>query len=255
MPKTAPVSPGEKAFRVCPKQVTCPQIGVDNWEAAPYHEGVKSIMLKAGRDENDDALIQTVSGILLDDGVMVYPTETYYGLGASCFSKKAVRRIYRLKSREARKPLPLVVSDLGMVEGIAAEPPAVFHRLASEFWPGPLTIVLKAAPDFPDEILGPGGTIAIRIPPVPWLRALIGELGLPITATSANISGEGGISRAEEAIALFNGKVDVIVDGGTTPGGKPSTIVDLSGDVPRIVREGAVSGRALEPFLAHLINS
>jgi L-threonylcarbamoyladenylate synthase len=207
------------------------------------------MILKTGPEEAEEALINTLSGILLDDGVMVYPTETFYGLGAACFSGKAVRRIYKLKKREAGKPLSFVVSDLEMVETVAAAPPDVFRRLAGEFWPGPLTLVLKAAETFPEEALGPGGTIAIRIPPVPWLRALVAEIGQPITATSANVSGQREISDPVEAIALFNRKVDVIVDGGKTPGGLPSTIVDLAGAIPRIIREGAVPARALEPFL------
>jgi L-threonylcarbamoyladenylate synthase len=210
---------------------------------------MKSMILRAGQEEIDEALIDTLSGILLDDGLMVYPTETFYGLGAACFSGKAVRRIYKLKKREAGKPLSFIVSDLEMVETVAAAPPDVFRRLASEFWPGPLTLVLKAAESFPEEILGPGGTIAIRIPPVPWLRALVAEIGQPITATSANVSGQGEISDPIEAIALFSGKVDIIVDGGKTSGGLPSTIVDLAGDIPRIIREGAVPARVLEPFL------
>jgi L-threonylcarbamoyladenylate synthase len=213
---------------------------------------MKSLIVRTGPVEGAEALIDMVSAILLDDGVMAYPTETFYGLGAVGVSRKGVRRIFRLKKREAGKPFPLIVSDLDMIERLAASPPAVFHRLASEFWPGPLTLVLKAAPSFPEEFLGPGGTIALRIPPIPWLRALVGELGLPITATSANLSGRGEISDPAEVIAQFNGKVDVIVDGGQTPGGRPSTIVDISGERPRIIREGAIPAATLEPFLGPL---
>ena len=223
--------------------------GVDLSRTTPYHGDMKSLIIRTGLAEIEQVLIETVSGILLYDGVMAYPTETYYGLGAVGLSRKGVRRIFRLKKREAGKQLPLIVSDLDMIERLAAAPPAVFYRLASEFWPGPLTLVLKAAPSFPEEFLGPGGTIAVRIPPVPWLRALVGEIGLPVTATSANLSGQREISDPAELIAHFNGKVDVIVDGGNTPGGMPSTIVDISGEKPRIIRKGAVPAATLEPFL------
>jgi L-threonylcarbamoyladenylate synthase len=210
---------------------------------------MKSLIAKTGPDEVNAVLIETVGNILLDDGVMAYPTETFYGLGAVCFSEKGVRRIYRLKKRDAAKPLSLIVSDLDMVSEIAAQPPPVFLRLAGEFWPGPLTLVLKAAPSFPKESAGPGGTIAVRIPPMAWLRRLVHEIGSPITATSANVSGKKEISDPEDVIREFEGKVDVIVNGGKTPGGLASTIVDLTGNVPKILREGAVPHRALQPFL------
>jgi L-threonylcarbamoyladenylate synthase len=121
--------------------------------------------------------------------------------------------------------------------------------LAGEFWPGPLTLVLRAAPAFPPELAGPGHTVAVRIPPAAWLRELVAEIGLPITATSANISGEREVFDPAEVIRLFEGKVDIILDGGPTPGGLPSTIVDISGDRPRVLREGAVPASALSAFL------
>ena len=197
-----------------------------------------------------DEVIETVAGVLLGDGVMAYPTETFYGLGAVCFSGKAVRRIYRLKARDAGKPLSLIVSGLAMVETLAVGPPPVFHRLAGEFWPGPLTIVLKASPSFPARLAGPGHTIGVRIPSVPWLRRLVHEVGLPITATSANISGEGEISDPAEILRTFNDKVDIIVDGGETPGGRASTIIDITGPTPRILREGAIPSGKLERYLS-----
>jgi L-threonylcarbamoyladenylate synthase len=194
-------------------------------------------------------VLRSVAGILAADGVMAYPTETFYGLGAILFSRKAVRRVFRLKARDAGKPLSLIVSDIDMIERIAAEPPPIFLTLAGEFWPGPLTLVLKAAPSFPPELAGPGHTVAVRIPPAAWLRELVAEIGLPITATSANISGEKEVSDPAEVLRLFDGKVNVIVNGGPTPGGLPSTIVDISGDSPRILREGAVPASALSAFL------
>lgn len=210
---------------------------------------MKTLIVRIEPEKVPDDVIETIAGVLLGDGVMAYPTETFYGLGAVCFSGKAVRRIYRLKARDAGKPLSLIVSDLDMVKTLAFGPLPIFHRLAGEFWPGPLTLVLKASPLFPARLTGPGHTIGVRIPSVPWLRRLVYEVGLPITATSANISGEGEISDPAEVLRTFNDKVDIIVDGGATPGGLTSTIVDITGRTPLILREGAVSKAQLEKYL------
>ena len=213
---------------------------------------MKTFIVKIEPEKVPDDVIETVAGILLEDGLMAYPTETFYGLGAVCFSGKAVCRIYRLKARDAGKPLSLIVSSLDMIETLAVGPPPVFHRLAGEFWPGPLTLVLKASPSFPARLAGPGHTIGVRIPSVPWLRRLVHEIGLPITATSANISGEGEISDPAEVLRTFNDKVDIIVDGGPTRGGQASTIVDITGPMPRILREGAVPAGKLEQYLSEM---
>lgn len=195
------------------------------------------------------AAVRDVADALLADAVAACPTETFYALGAAAFSKKAVRKIYRLKRRDASKPLSVIASDLDMVGEIAAGLGPAFTALAGEFWPGPLTIVLPAAAGVPEFLLGPGRTIAVRIPPVPWLRALVREMSEPLTATSANLSGESELSDPGAVTALFAGKIDLIIDGGPTPGGQPSTIVDLAGDRPRILREGRIPASRLEPFL------
>jgi len=181
-----------------------------------------------------------IAEALLGGAVAAYPTETFYALGAAAFSKQGVERIYRLKGRDASKPLPLIASDPDMVAGIAASLPAAFAALAAEFWPGPLTIVLPAAAGFPDFLTGPGRTVAVRIPPLAWLRALVAELAEPLTATSANLAGEKELADPAGVAALVEGKVEWMLDGGRTPGGLPSTIVDITGDVTRIIREGAI---------------
>ncbi len=181
--------------------------------------------------------------------VAAYPTETFYALGAAAFSKTAVDKIFRLKKRDAAKPLSFVVSDMDMVDDLVAATPAPFPALAAGFWPGPLTLVLPAAARLPKHVLGPGGTIALRVPPLPWLRALVRDLGEPLTATSANLSGDRELSDAAEVKALFGGRVEIIVDGGRTPGGSPSTIVDLTGAAPRILREGRIPAARIEAVL------
>jgi L-threonylcarbamoyladenylate synthase len=190
-----------------------------------------------------------IAGILRRDGVMAYPTDTFYGLGAGAYSERAVRKIYALKKRERGKPLSVVVSGIDMAEKVAASLPTAFLDLSRKFWPGPLTLVIKAKPLFPPEMLGPAGSLALRLPDVPWLLELIREMDVPITATSANISGEKEIESREEVIEVFRGRVDLIVDGGKTPGGLPSTIVDLTSRKPRVLRKGAVTLERLRPYL------
>jgi len=184
--------------------------------------------------------IGEVAAALLEDAVAAYPTETFYALGAAAFSKRAVEKIYRLKKRESGKPLPVVASDLDMVKEISASLPPSFRLLAGEFWPGPLTLVLPAAAGLPEFLLGPGRTIAVRIPPLSWLRALVKEISQPLTATSANLSGEKELADPAEVIALFRGRIEIVVDGGLSPGGAPSTIVDLTSPEPRVLRIGTI---------------
>jgi L-threonylcarbamoyladenylate synthase len=190
-----------------------------------------------------------VTRILGDDGVMAYPTETFYGLGASAVSETAVEKIYDLKQRDRGKPLSVVISDFAMAERYSESLPPLAAKLAGKFWPGPLTLVLRAKPVFPGRMLGSGGTLALRVPPVPWLLELVHALGHPLTATSANLSGEVEISDPANIIPLFRGKLDLIIDGGRTPGGLTSTIVDLTSYPPRILRPGAVPSVLLQDFL------
>ena len=190
-----------------------------------------------------------IAEALLGGAVAAYPTETFYALGAAAFSKRGVERIYRLKGRDASKPLSVIASDLDMVAEIVAPLPAAFAALAAEFWPGPLTLVLPAAAALPDFLVGPGRTIAVRIPPLAWLRALVAELAEPLTATSANLAGEKELADPADVAALVTGKIEWLLAGGRTPGGLPSTIVDITGESPRILREGAIPTASIRALL------
>ena len=190
-----------------------------------------------------------MAAILLGNGLVAYPTETFYGLGAAALSARAVARIYRLKARDPGKPLPVIASDLEMVVEIAGPLPPVFWTLAEEFWPGPLTLVLKASAAIPAFLAGPGGSIAVRIPPVSWVRRLAYEISQPLTATSANLSGEGEMTDPSAVASVFEGKIELIIDGGATPGGSPSTLLDLTTPEPRFLRVGAVSAERIRAVL------
>jgi L-threonylcarbamoyladenylate synthase len=210
---------------------------------------MKTEILRIDLDREDrDALLRIVR-VLGKGGVIVYPTDTYYGLGTSGFQPEAVRRIYRVKQRDEGKPLSLVVSDYEMLQEVAADLPPVLPVLAAALWPGPLTVVLPASSRLPGVLLGAARTIGVRIPRLAWLRTLVRTAGFPLTATSANLAGSEAAAAPGEAIRVFEGKVDLIVDGGATPGGPPSTVLDLSVSPPKILRQGAVSPERLLPYL------
>jgi len=192
--------------------------------------------------------IKRIADVLRKDGVIVYPTETFYGLGANCFSKKAVQRIYHLKKKFPDKPLSIVISDLDMLLTVATNIPTVFQPLCSAFWPGPVTFVLPASPRLPRELLGMGHSIGVRWPDLQWLQDLIRYASFPLTATSANISGEKEINHPEDAIKIFSDSVELIIDGGSTPGNLPSTVVDLTTPRPTVLREGAVPASEIKKY-------
>lgn len=193
--------------------------------------------------------IRMIAGVLQGEGVMAFPTDTVYGLGANCFAKSAIQRIFQLKGRKSSKPLSVLISDKSMIQSLADEIPSLFWVLTEKFWPGPLTLILKASSDLPKEMIGPGESVGIRLPDILWLQRLIDDVAFPITATSANISGENEIDDPHRIKDIFCGRIDLIVDGGKTGGILPSTVVDLSSPRPKILREGAVPLSDFEKYL------
>jgi L-threonylcarbamoyladenylate synthase len=194
----------------------------------------------------DPSQLSFIIGALEKGGVIVYPTDTFYGLGASGFRAEAVLKVFRLKRRNAAKPLSLVIPDVtGMLEAVAGSIPDLLEPLAERFWPGPLTLILPASPRLPRELLGDADRIGVRIPDHPWLRSLLREARFPLTATSANLSGDPETTDPLTAARSFPEGVDLIVDGGRTAGGLASTVVDLTAAPPRILREGAVPSDVL----------
>lgn len=207
-------------------------------------------IIKIDPKKAESDTLQIVAGVLKKEGIIVYPTDTFYGLGADGYSTPAVDRIYALKKRDSSKALSVLAGGLNMVKSCTIHRPDVFGKLAEKFWPGPLTLVMEASPQIPKKLLAGGRTLGIRWPDCPWVNGLIKLCGFPLIATSANLSGESEISRADDAVEVFYGRVDCIIDGGSTPGGKPSTVVDLTREKPVILREGAVPATELQPYLA-----
>jgi L-threonylcarbamoyladenylate synthase len=182
-------------------------------------------------------------------GIVVYPTETFYGLGGHPQLPGAIEKIYRIKRRDLRKPLPLIAADVPAVRRSVASWPTVAERLASAFWPGPLSLVLPASSIFPPALLGHSDKIALRVSSHPVSQLLAAAVGGVLVATSANLSGQPPCRRLEDLEIAVVSKVDGIVDGGETAGQAPSTVVDVSAVPVRLLREGAIAWQAIRQFL------
>lgn len=179
-------------------------------------------------------------------GVVSVPTDTLYGLAASALIEQAVERLFRIKRRPASMSLPLLLADAADMAKYAIEIPELAWRLAEAFFPGPLTLVLSKASNLPEAVSGGSGTIALRVPDHWVPRAIVRQLGAPITGTSANRSGMPGLATAEAVRTQLGSEVDYVIDAGPPPRGVASTVLDISGPLPVIVREGAVSHQEIE---------
>lgn len=189
----------------------------------------------------DGEAIERVADWLRRGGIAAIPTDTLYGLAADPFSAVAVQRIFTIKDRATERALPLVAASIEQVETHLGALPSVGQRLAERYWPGPLTLVVAAPETIGRDVTGGGATVGVRVPAHAVTRALCEACGVPLTATSANISGQPPTSDPDEVLQRLGNRIDVLVDAGVTPGGPPSTIVDVTGDVPRLIRAGAIA--------------
>jgi L-threonylcarbamoyladenylate synthase len=181
--------------------------------------------------------------VITGGGVIVYATDTFYGLGADPGNPAAVRRLFAIKGRPVDQPILLLIHDAGEVRNWAADIPPQAEELMRRYWPGPLTIVFKARKQVPDGLTAGTGTIGLRVPGNELTRKLLSFLGTPLTGTSANISGGPSPRSAEEAARAVGSAADLVLDGGVTAGGRPSTVVDVSSGSVVVVRAGAVKLR------------
>ncbi len=198
----------------------------------------------------DPAGIRKVGRIILQGGVAAFPTETFYGLGADARNEEALKKIFQIKGREENKPLLLLIADREWLSELARNIRPLAGRLMEKFWPGPLTLVFESSPRLSDLLTGGTGTIGVRFSPHPVAQALVQAVGGAVTATSANLSGQPSASVAGEVFRAIGDRVDAVLDGGQTAGGLGSTVLDVSSQVPRIVRQGVLSRAELAPFLA-----
>ena len=191
--------------------------------------------------------------ILKRGGIVAFPTDTVYGLGACASLHQAVERVYQVKERPRNMALPLLLAHTLQISEVAEPVPPIAWRLAHNFLPGALTIVLHKSNSVPDIITGGGLTVAVRIPAHPIPIALADGLGMPIVGTSANLSGKPSVLTADEVYSQFGDKIDLVIDGGRCPGGRESTIVDVTGEMPVVLREGAVSREELKQVCGSIV--
>ena len=200
----------------------------------------KTLVLKIDPVKPDGKLIKYAAGVLKGGGLVAFPTETVYGLGANLLDKKAVARLYKVKKRPGNKPFTVHIAGLGQIKKLGCALDARAKRLADEFWPGPLTMVLKAKD---------GGSVGFRMPANKVAIELIKSAGVPVVAPSANLSGNNPPTGAREVLKDLDGKIDVLIDSGPTDVGVESTVVDLTSREFRVLREGAVKSKAIEKIL------
>jgi L-threonylcarbamoyladenylate synthase len=180
------------------------------------------------------------AAVLRAGGLVAFPTETFYGLGAAADDSAAVRRVFGVKGRDEGKPLLVLVDSIAMAERVA-EVTARGRELMARHWPGALTLVMRARPGLPSGVTAGTGTIGVRLSPHPVARGLVSVLGSPVTAPSANLADGPPPTTAAAVRAVFEGAVDLVLDGGPTAGGPPSTVVDITSGAPRVLRQGAVT--------------
>ena len=213
---------------------------------------MRAEILKINRENPEASLIQYAADQIRAGQVLGMPTDTFYGLAADPFNLRAVDRVYDIKSRSRHKPLSLLIESVDQAEDLARPLPEEFYKLSRRFWPGPLTIIVRAASRLPLKVTANTGNVALRVPNANIPLAVVKAAGIPVTATSANLSGEAECTTADAVRAQLQDRIGLIVDGGTSPREISSTIVDLTDEEARwrIMREGAIAATEIFEFFA-----
>jgi L-threonylcarbamoyladenylate synthase len=215
---------------------------------------MKTLVIPINPAAPQAGVIDRAAAVLRGGGLVAFPTETVYGLGANALDPDAVGRIFAAKGRPATNPVIVHVADAAGATTVAASWPDAAARLAERFWPGPLTLVLPRRPEVPDAVTAAGPTVAVRVPAHPVARALIRTAAVPVAAPSANRSTRVSPTRAEHVLAGLEGRIDLILDGGPTPGGLESTVLDLATPPPpRLLRPGLVSPSEIEEVVGPIL--
>lgn len=204
--------------------------------------------IKVDPEEPDAEAIRAAAACILAGGVVAFPTDTLYGLAADPRNEAGVRKVFAVKQRPADRPLPLIAGTAGAAAGAARLTP-VAQRLAARFWPGPLTLIVPADPAIVADVHQGSGHVGIRVPDHAVARALALAAGGVVTATSANRSGEPAAELAEAVLDLVTAGLDLLLDAGPVRGGAPSTVVDVTGERPVLVRAGALPWERVLEFL------
>lgn len=213
---------------------------------------MRAEILKINHDNPEASLVKYAAEQIRAGQVLGMPTDTFYGLAADPFNLRAVDRVYDIKTRSRHKPLSLLIDSVDQAEDLTRPLPEEFYKLARRFWPGPLTIIVKAASRLPLKVTANTGNVALRVPAAKIPLEVIRTAGIPITATSANLSGAAECTTAEQVRDQLRDRIGIIVDGGASPREVASTIVDLTDDDARwtILREGAIPAQEISEFFA-----
>lgn len=203
------------------------------------------------RNPEPDKIAEAVA-ILKGGGVIAYPTETFYGLGADARNETAVEKIFVMKERVFKNPVSVIIAEEGDLPPLVLEVPETAKVLMKTFWPGPLTLVFTASPVVSPLLTAGSGKIGVRVSSHPIAALLVQALGAPLTATSANRSGESENAAARGVVKSLGNLPDAIIDSDETPGHPGSTILDVTVFPPRILREGAISGQKIQSAIEHL---
>jgi L-threonylcarbamoyladenylate synthase len=198
---------------------------------------------------NNSATRRLAAQIITNGGLIAFRTDTFYGVGADPLNAEAVGKIKTLKGREEGKPILVLIADFANAEALLSFKPQAYEVLSKALWPGPLTIVVPGVDILPVELTAGTGTIGVRLPDSAEVRQLVRECGGRLTATSANPSGSEAARSASDVSAYFATGLDLIVDGGEVTATRPSTVIDVTGPVPKLLREGAVSRSEIESVL------
>lgn len=206
-------------------------------------------ILKFDADNSEENILTQAAEILAKGGVIAYPTETFYGLGADATNEKAIEKIFAVKGRNFKNPISLIIDQAEDINHLVQDVPQTAQKLMAAFWPGALTIVFLAANNVSPLLTAGSGKIGLRVSSHPIALGIVQKLKRPITATSANLTGAPECTRASEVVEQIGDIIDAIVDLGDTPGTKGSTIIDVTCDPPVILREGAISRKVIEEYI------
>jgi L-threonylcarbamoyladenylate synthase len=204
---------------------------------------VSARILHIDTEHPDEQSLLEVAETVMSGGLIGYPTDTLYGLGCSLFHVSAVEMVARLKRRDPSLAVISLIPDAAQVYGLADDVSEVAERLMARFWPGPLSLIFRASPVVPKAVRGAGDTIALRVPKDTLCERMLDRIGGPVVSSSANLTGQRPAETAEEVARIFGNQLDLIVDGGPRRGNVPSTLVDVSGPRPRLLRHGAIDVR------------
>jgi len=205
-------------------------------------------ILKVGADNSEERILTRAVEILTGGGIIAYPTETFYGLGADATNEKAIQKIFAVKGRNFKNPISLIIGQTDDIYPLVQDVPETAKKLMAAFWPGALTIVFLAADKISPLLTAGSGKIGLRVSSHPGARGIVQKLKRPLTATSANLSGAPECVSASDVAFQLGDKIDAIIDLGNTPGGKGSTIIDVTCTPPVILREGAISRKTIERY-------